>query len=259
MNYRNIRDISERAYPDVGFWSGDVADRRSLLSIPIQFIFLMKEVCSNPSQSDSKIYFAGVRIDVRHEKSFSWGIKEEMLDSWSLSNIAFTSQIYLTSAELFVQTLCDLLRRCVRHPKGTFEDLKCTGKCCFKFKFQKTVTFHFFYFPTEDCSKKYSTVHSTAVRRYLCWSGSGWCSRGLQPSIHPSTSLEVQPPNFTWQSADHWNTLWIIVDLHVKHTVENERCEIFAWDRRFLDDLCCHRKCCRMRCDDLTFCYRWQM
>ena len=37
MSYKNIRDISEIAYPDVGFWSGDVADRRSLLSIPTQF------------------------------------------------------------------------------------------------------------------------------------------------------------------------------------------------------------------------------
>lgn len=62
----------------------------------------MKEVCNNPSRSDTKIYFAGVRNDVRHEMSFSSGITEEMLDNWSLSNIDFTSQIYLTSAELFV-------------------------------------------------------------------------------------------------------------------------------------------------------------
>ena len=32
-----IREISESAYPDVGFWSGDVADRSSLLSILIQY------------------------------------------------------------------------------------------------------------------------------------------------------------------------------------------------------------------------------
>lgn len=81
MSYKNIRDISEIAYPDVGFWSGDVADRRSLLSIPIQFVVLMKEVCNNPSRSDTKIYFAGVRNDVRHEMSFSSGITEEMLDN----------------------------------------------------------------------------------------------------------------------------------------------------------------------------------
>ena len=49
INYNYIRDISESAYPDVGFWSRDVADSRSLLSIPVQFFSRITDVSTDLS------------------------------------------------------------------------------------------------------------------------------------------------------------------------------------------------------------------
>ena len=59
INNNYIREISESAYPDVGFWSGDVADRSSLLSILIQYFSQETDINNDLRWFNIKTSFAG--------------------------------------------------------------------------------------------------------------------------------------------------------------------------------------------------------